>query len=121
MYSSSYANNMKTRFLLLLTVTVGFCTPLAAQQLTSTGSMLQYIRKPVRGIPVSQAVKGDKTLFVSGMPPFGDGGKIVAGDFSARMKQVMDNLTRVLKSSGVGWDRVVKTTVYLTRFRISPR
>src|SRR5438067_1341778 len=117
MCSFSCENNMKTRRVLLLTLTVGFCTPLAAQQPTPTAPTLEYIGKPVRGIPVSQAVKAGKTLFVSGMPPFGEGGKIVVGDFPAQMKQVMDNLTRVLKSSGVGWDRVVKTTVYLTRFQ----
>ena len=107
---------MNTRLVLLLITSVCFCPTLAAQQPTSTPP-LEYIGKPVRGIPVSQAVRAGKRLFVSGMPPFGEGGKIVVGDFPAQMKQVMDNLTKVLKSSGAGWDRVVKTTVYLTRFQ----
>ena len=46
---------------------------------------------------------------------FGEGGKIVVGDFPAQMKQVMTTL-RGPQTSGV-WDRVVKTTVYLTRFQ----
>ena len=76
---------------------------------------LEYIGKPVRGIPVSSAVKVGKSLYVSGMPAFDSGGKLAVGDFPAQMKQVMENLTRVLKESGTDWDRVVKTHVYLIR------
>ena len=97
----------------LFAVCAAVTLPVAAQQSAS----LEYIGKPVRGVPVSQAVKVGKLLFVSGMPPFGEGGKIAVGDFPAQMKQVMENLSGVLKSSGAGWDRVVRTTVYLTRFQ----
>lgn len=107
---------MRTAFVTACVLCFGPCSSVAAQPSASTTSSLEYMGKPVRGIPVSQAVKAGKMLFVSGMPPFGPGGKIVVGDFPAQMKQVMENLSGVLKSSGVGWDRVVKTTVYLTRF-----
>jgi 2-iminobutanoate/2-iminopropanoate deaminase len=76
---------------------------------------LEYLGKPVRGIPVSSAVKVGKSLFVSGMPAFDSGGKLAVGDFSAQIKQVMDNLTRVLKEAGGDWNRVVKTNVFLMR------
>jgi 2-iminobutanoate/2-iminopropanoate deaminase len=76
---------------------------------------LEYIGKPLRGIPVSSAVKVGRSVFISGMPAFDNSGKLAAGNFSAQMKQVMDNLTRVLKESGTDWSRVVKTNVYLTR------
>lgn len=108
---------MKTCAVTLFAVCVGFCAPLAAQRAAPAASALEYLGKPVRGIPVSQAVKAGRMLFVSGMPPFGEGGKIAVGDFPVQMQQVMENLTGVLKSSGTGWDRVVKTTVYLTRFQ----
>ena len=72
---------------------------------------LEYIGKPVRGIPVSQAVKAGKRVLVSGTPAFDGNGKIAVGDFPVQMKQVMDNMTAVLKASGAGWDRVVKTNV----------
>ena len=75
---------------------------------------LEYIGKPVRGIPVSGAVKVGKTV-VSGMPAFDGNGKLAVGDFPAQMKQVMENLTDVLKASGAGWERVVKTNVLLMR------
>lgn len=76
---------------------------------------LEYIGKPVRGIPVSGAVKVGKLVFVSGTPAFGEGGKLAVGDFSAQMRQVMENMTRVLKASGTDWTRVVKTNVLLMR------
>ncbi|HZF71989.1 MAG TPA: RidA family protein [Gemmatimonadaceae bacterium] len=76
---------------------------------------LEYLGKPVRGIPVSSAVKVGKTLYVSGMPAFDASGKLAVGDFPAQIKQVMDNLTRVLKETGTDWSRVVKTNVLLMR------
>ena len=76
---------------------------------------LEYIGKPVRGIPVSPAVKVGKLVFVSGTPAFDGNGKLAVGDFPIQMKQVMDNMTAVLKASGAGWDRVVRTNVLLIR------
>jgi 2-iminobutanoate/2-iminopropanoate deaminase len=76
---------------------------------------LEYIGKPVRGVPVSQAVKAGNVVFVSGTPAFDGNGKLAVGDFPAQMKQVMENITAVLKASGSSWDRVVKTNVLLTR------
>lgn len=93
-----------------------FLTP-ALLLLTAPGRTepLEYIGKPVRGIPVSSAVKVGKSVFVSGMPAFDGNGKLAVGDFPAQMKQVMDNLTAVLKASGTDWSRVVKTNVLLVR------
>jgi 2-iminobutanoate/2-iminopropanoate deaminase len=76
---------------------------------------LEYIGKPVRGVPVSQAVRAGNFVFVSGTPAFDSNGKLAVGDFPAQMKQVMENITIVLTASGTGWDRVVKTNVLLTR------
>jgi len=76
---------------------------------------LEYIGKPVRGIPVSSAVKVGKSIFVPGMPAFDANGKLAVGDFPAQMKQVMDNLTGILNAAGADWSRVVKTNVLLMR------
>jgi enamine deaminase RidA (YjgF/YER057c/UK114 family) len=75
---------------------------------------LEYFGKPVRGIPVSSAVKVGKLVFVSGTPAYKDG-KLAIGDFPAQMKQVMENISNTLKSAGTDWGRVVKTNVMLTR------
>ena len=82
---------------------------------TANSEPLEYIGKPVRGIPVSSAVKVGKSVFVSGMPAFDSNGKLAVGDFPTQMKQVMENLTRVLKAAGTDWNRVVKTNVLLMR------
>jgi 2-iminobutanoate/2-iminopropanoate deaminase len=89
---------------------------IGAQQDSSVAqTQMQYIGKSVRGVPVSPAVKMGKALFVSGTPGFDRSGKLAVGDFSAQMKQVMENITDILKSSGIGWERVAKVNIYLTR------
>jgi reactive intermediate/imine deaminase len=90
---------------------IGFLTLLTP----ATAEPLEYIGKPVRGIPVSSAVKVGKRVFVSGMPAFDSNGKLAVGDFPAQIRQVMDNLTRVLKEAGTDWNHVVKTNVLLMR------
>jgi reactive intermediate/imine deaminase len=99
---------VKLVLLVLLAAPMTLAVPLSAEPLA-------YIGKPVRGIPVSSAVKVGKTIYVSGMPAFDANGKLAVGDFPAQMKQVMDNLTRVLKEAGADWNRVVKTNVLLMR------
>jgi 2-iminobutanoate/2-iminopropanoate deaminase len=76
---------------------------------------LEFVGKPTRNIPVSNAVKVGKQVFVSGTPAYGSGGKVAVGDFDAQIKQVMDNIAATLKGVGTDWSRVVKTTVFLTR------
>ena len=80
--------------------------PLAATQVGA--QPIEYIGKPVRGVPVSQAVKAGKFIFVSGTPAFDSNGKLAVGDFPAQMKQVMENMTTVLQAAGTSWPRVVK-------------
>jgi 2-iminobutanoate/2-iminopropanoate deaminase len=93
---------------LLLATLLLLASPLKAEP-------LEYIGKPVRGIPVSSAVKVGKSVFVSGTPAFDGSGKLAVGDFSVQMKQVMDNLAGILKAAGTDWSRVVKTSVLLMR------
>lgn len=76
---------------------------------------MEYIGEPLRGIPVSRAVKAGKFVFVSGTPAFDRGGKLTAGDFATQMTQIMENLTATLATSGATWSHVVKATVFLTR------
>jgi 2-iminobutanoate/2-iminopropanoate deaminase len=85
--------------------------------LTSEGKAepLEYVGKPVRNIPVSNAVKAGKQVFVSGTPAYGSDGKVAVGDFDAQIRQVMDNIGATLKGAGTDWSRFVKTTIYLTR------
>ncbi|MEZ4485286.1 MAG: RidA family protein [Syntrophotaleaceae bacterium] len=64
--------------------------------------------------PYSQAVKVDDWLFFSGQIALDPAsGELVAEGVEAETEQVMANIAAVLKAAGVGFDAVVKTTIYL--------
>jgi len=66
--------------------------------------------------PYSQAVKAKGFVFLSGQIPLNPAtGELVVGDIKDQTGQVLDNLEAVLAAAGSGLDRVVKTTVYLSR------
>ncbi len=53
-------------------------------------------------------------LFVSGQLALNPAtGNIVAGGIEAQTEQVLKNLTAILAAAGSGWEKVVKTTVFL--------
>ena len=86
--------------------------------MTIMADPLEYIAPPdsFKGnVPISLAVKVGKQIFVSGVPGYDRHGKLAVGDFSAQMRQTMDNITAILKATGTGWDRVARTRVFLTR------
>ena len=66
--------------------------------------------------PYSQAIQADGWLFCSGQIALrpGGGGDLVAGGVEAEARQVFAILKAVLEAGGSGFDKVVKTTVYLT-------
>lgn len=71
--------------------------------------------------PYAQAVKGGKLVFLSGQIPLDPKtGELVSGDIRAETRQVLDNLTAVLRASESSAARVVKTTVYLTNLADFP-
>jgi 2-iminobutanoate/2-iminopropanoate deaminase len=62
----------------------------------------------------SPAIKAGNLLFVSGQIPIDPAtGNLTQGDIAAQAEQVMRNLTALLRAAGVGFDHVVRTTVYL--------
>ncbi len=64
--------------------------------------------------PYSQAVKAGDFVYCSGQIPLDPStGQMVEGDVVAQTEQVMRNLEAVLKAAGAGFDRVVKTTIFL--------
>jgi len=95
-------------------VVFAMLTGSAAAEQATTSARFEYIGKSVRGVPVSPAVRIGKTLLISGTPGFAEGGKL-PGDFPGQMKQAMENITNVLKSSGSDWAHVGKVTVFLIR------
>ena len=76
----------------------------------------QVVTKPDPYAPflLSQAIKANGFVFVSGQAAIGDDGEIVGeGDFDRQAEQAFSNLDRALKASGSGLDKVVKVTIFL--------
>ena len=64
--------------------------------------------------PYSQAISAGAWVFTSGQIALDPAtGALVPGDIAAETRQVMANLQAVLAAAGVGFDRVIKSTVYL--------
>src|SRR6185369_8012741 len=65
--------------------------------------------------PYSQGVRVDGFIFFSGqIPSDPSSGEVVKGDISIQAEQVMQNIEALLEVSGIGFDNVVKSTIFLT-------
>jgi 2-iminobutanoate/2-iminopropanoate deaminase len=63
----------------------------------------------------SQAVRVDKTLYISGSVAADQNGRLVAaGDMAGQMRAAYSNIRRTLVAQGAGFDEVVKETIYTT-------
>ena len=64
--------------------------------------------------PYSQAVKAGNMVFCSGQIPIDPAtGEFVSNDVAEQTRQVLINLSAVLKAAGTDLNNVVKTTVFL--------
>jgi 2-iminobutanoate/2-iminopropanoate deaminase len=64
--------------------------------------------------PYSQAIRVNDLLFVSGQIPLDPKtGELVASGIEDETRRVMENLAAILEAAGTGFDRVVKTTIFL--------
>jgi 2-iminobutanoate/2-iminopropanoate deaminase len=64
--------------------------------------------------PYSQAVRAGDFLFVAGQIPLDSSGAMADGDIAAQARQVLDNIGAILKTAGLSFAQVVRTTVYLS-------
>lgn len=67
--------------------------------------------------PYSQAVaaSGSRMVFLSGQVPLDPKTmEMVTGDIALETEQVMKNLEAVLKAAGLGFEAVVRCTIFLT-------
>ena len=65
--------------------------------------------------PYSQAIKAGNTLYISGQIPMNpETGKIVEGGITEQTKQVMQNISAILKEAGYTFNDVVKSTCLLS-------
>ena len=63
--------------------------------------------------PYSQAIEAGQLVFCSGQIPLDRTGKPVEGGIAAQTRQVLDNISAVLKAAGLSTRDVVKTTVFM--------
>jgi 2-iminobutanoate/2-iminopropanoate deaminase len=64
--------------------------------------------------PYSQAVRAGQLLFLSGQVALDPAtGQMVEGDVAVQTRRVMDNLAAVLKSAGLSFANVARTTIFL--------
>jgi 2-iminobutanoate/2-iminopropanoate deaminase len=68
--------------------------------------------KPVG--PYSHAVRVGDLLFCSGQIPLNRDGKLVEGGIREQTRQVLQNIAAILKDQGLGFENLVKTTVFMT-------
>jgi len=74
-------------------------------------------RAPAAVGPYAQACRrsGGRTLYLSGQIPLDpDSGQLVAGPPAEQAERCMRNLQAVLAAAGLGFDDVVRCTIYLT-------
>jgi len=64
--------------------------------------------------PYSQAIRAGDLIFTAGQTALDPAsGALVGDDVAAQTEQVLRNLAAVLAAAGSGFDRVIKTNVYL--------
>lgn len=64
--------------------------------------------------PYSQAIIYGNILFSSGQIPIdSENGEVIGEDISTQAKQVMENISAVLKEAGSSFENVIKTTCFL--------
>jgi 2-iminobutanoate/2-iminopropanoate deaminase len=71
---------------------------------------------PLKAVgPYSLAIAAGDVVFLSGQTPLDPAtGKLIQGDIRTQTRQCLENLKAVLTEARLGFEHVVKTTVFLT-------
>jgi 2-iminobutanoate/2-iminopropanoate deaminase len=65
--------------------------------------------------PYSQGIRANGFIFVSGQIPVDPkSGVVIEGDIISQTHQVMRNIAAILDAAGSSFDKVVKTSIFLT-------
>lgn len=80
----------------------------------SSRTIVQTEKAPAAVGPYSQAVIANGMVFAAGQIPLVPGTKaLVEGGIQDQTRQVLQNVTEVLRAAGTSLENVVKTTVFL--------
>lgn len=77
---------------------------------------MEYIhtdKAPAAIGPYSQAIKVGDMVFTSGQIALTPKGEFLDGDVEVQARQVLENLSEVLKEAGSSMQKVIKTTIFL--------
>lgn len=75
--------------------------------------VIQPEKSPTPVGPYSHAIRLGDLLFCSGQIPLRPDGQLVEGGIQEQTRQALENLGIILKDQGLGFEQVVKTTVFL--------
>lgn len=65
--------------------------------------------------PYNQATKANRTLFISGQIPADPAtGEIVTSSIEDETHMVMKNLKAILEEAGLGFDNILKTSIFIS-------
>ncbi|MCG1009492.1 RidA family protein [Salinicoccus sp. ID82-1] len=64
--------------------------------------------------PYSHGMKVGNMFYSSGQIPLNLEGEIVSDDVQEQTKQVMENVGHVLAAAGMGYENIVKTTIFIS-------
>ena len=80
-----------------------------------TKKIIQTERAPRAIGPYSQAVRCDKTVYLSGQIPLDpQSGELVQGDIEAQTRRVFENLKMVCEAAGGSLQHIARMGIYLT-------
>jgi reactive intermediate/imine deaminase len=95
-------------------VTIGVQNKRKSEVMTNK-SIIQTDKAPQAIGPYSQAVKAGDTVYLSGQIPLvPETMEVIAGDFSAKTRQVFENLKAVCEAAGGELKDIVKLNIYMT-------
>lgn len=81
----------------------------------SKKTIIKPAKSPAAVGPYNHAVRTGDLLFCAGQIPIEPAtGNLVAGDIKAQTERVLQNVQAILQDQGLGFENVVKTTVFLT-------
>ena len=63
--------------------------------------------------PYNQAIRIDKTLFISGQIPMTKSMELIENNLRKETEQVMINLNAILKKANMNFDNVVKSSIFI--------
>ena len=105
---------MRLAFFAAAFATLSACETLPAEN-PEPSEIRHYVKDAYKkaGFPFSSAVETDGWIYLAGELGTTPEAGLVPGGIGPETRQTMDNIQATLEANDLGWDRVVKCTVFL--------